>query len=68
MNAAGDEDIMAKNIDQSLLSPEGQLLVFAPPILIGFHGAPLELADAQPQRRPRGPLRKNWAKRRAYRS
>jgi hypothetical protein len=44
----------------------GRLLVFAPPIVAGFHGAPLALATGKPIRRQKLSQRKNWAKRRAY--
>jgi hypothetical protein len=64
--AAEEEAMRGMKFDRSLLSPEGELLVYAPPILIGFRGAPLELADAQPKRRTPRPARRNWAKRRAY--
>jgi hypothetical protein len=66
IDAAGEEQMSGKSIDPSMLSAEGQLLVFAPPIFIGFLGAPLSLADAQPRRRKGNQGRKNWAKRRAY--
>jgi hypothetical protein len=45
---------------------QGRLLVFAPPIVAGFHGAPLALATGKPIRRQKLSQRKNWAKRRAY--
>jgi hypothetical protein len=53
-------------MNRELLGPDGQILVYAPPILIGFLGAPLALADSLPKRRLRHLTRKNWAKRRAY--
>jgi hypothetical protein len=64
---AEEEDLMSiDRLNPDLLSAEGQLLVYAPPILIGFLGAPLALADSQPKRRLKGAAKKNWAKRRAY--
>jgi hypothetical protein len=45
---------------------QGRLLVFAPPIVAGFHGAPLALATGKLIRRQKLSQRKNWAKRRAY--
>jgi hypothetical protein len=56
----------ARRIAPELLSPEGELLVFAPPILIGFLGAPLALAGLHAKRRNKSSSGKNWAKRRAY--
>lgn len=56
----------SNRINPDLLSVEGDILVFAPPILIGFLGAPLALADNLPKRRLKGGSRKNWARRRAY--
>jgi len=44
----------------------GRLLVFAPPILAGFQGAPLALSTDKPHRRQKPSQRKNGAKRRAY--
>jgi len=44
----------------------GRLLVFAPPILAGFQGAPLALSTDKPHRRHKLSQRKNWARRRAY--
>ncbi len=44
----------------------GRLLVYAPPILAGFHGAPLMLSGGKASRRPKQGQRRNWAKRRAY--
>jgi hypothetical protein len=48
------------------LAPDGEVLVFAPPIVLGFIGAPLALAIGRIKRRSRSPSGKNWAKRRAY--
>lgn len=48
------------------LSPNGEILVFAPPIILGFIGAPLALSASLNRRRPKSPAGKNWAKRRAY--
>jgi hypothetical protein len=48
------------------LSPEGDILVFAPPLILGFLGAPLALAMDMPKRRMRKISGRNWAKRRAY--
>jgi hypothetical protein len=42
------------------------VLVFAPPMMIGFIGAPIALGDALPRRRLKRLPKKNWAKRRAY--
>ncbi len=44
----------------------GRLLVYAPPILAGFRGAPLALSGGKAVRRPKSGLRRNWARRRAY--
>jgi hypothetical protein len=65
-NASEEDAMSADRLNPELLGPNGQILVYAPPILIGFIGAPLALADSQPRRRLRGLTRKNWAKRRAY--
>jgi hypothetical protein len=48
------------------LAPNGDVLVFAPPIVLGFIGAPLALATNRIKRRARSLSGKNWAKRRAY--
>ncbi|MGL4240705.1 MAG: hypothetical protein ACRCTI_06290 [Beijerinckiaceae bacterium] len=56
----------AHSLKPEVLSPEGEILVFAPPIIIGFLGAPLALADNLPRRRTKSAGKKNWAKRRAY--
>ncbi len=47
-------------------SSTNDLLVFAPPMMIGFIGNPLALGDALPRRRLKKLAKKNWAKRRAY--
>jgi hypothetical protein len=65
-NALEDDTMPADRVKPELLGPNGQILVYAPPILIGFIGAPLALADSQPRRRLRDAVRKNWAKRKAY--
>jgi hypothetical protein len=65
-DAEEESQMSTDRLNPDLLSAEGQLLVYAPPILIGFLGAPLALADNLPKRRLRGSSRKNWAKRRAY--
>ena len=44
----------------------GRLLVYAPPILAGFQGAPLALSSGKAARRPKPSQRRNWARRRAY--
>jgi hypothetical protein len=44
----------------------GRLLVFAAPLVAGFHGAPLALSAANSIRRAKNTPRKNWAKRRAF--
>jgi hypothetical protein len=48
------------------LSADGELLVFAPPLILGFLGAPLALADALPRRSVKSGSKRNLAKRRAY--
>jgi hypothetical protein len=48
------------------LSPDGDLLLFAPPLIMGFLGAPLALATSALKRRAPKLSGKNWAKRRAY--
>ena len=45
---------------------KGRLLVYAPPILAGFQGAPLALSNGKAARRPATGQRRNWARRRAY--
>jgi hypothetical protein len=65
-NAEEEDDMSINHLNPDLLSAEGQILVYAPPILIGFLGAPLALADNLPKRRLKGVAKKNWAKRRAY--
>jgi hypothetical protein len=47
-------------------SPDGDLLVFAPPLVTGFLGAPLALAALIAKRRAKGPAGRNLARRRAY--
>jgi hypothetical protein len=64
--SATEDDMATTRINPDLLSADGDILVFAPPILIGFRGAPLALADSLPKRRLKGGSKKNWAKRRAY--
>lgn len=54
------------NLKPEALSPDGEILVFAPPIVLGFLGAPLALADSLPKPRAKSRAGKNWAKRRAY--
>ncbi len=44
----------------------GRLLVYAPPLLAGFRGAPLALSRGKAALRPKSGLRRNWARRRAY--
>lgn len=64
---AGEDNTMSRDhMNREMLGPDGQILVYAPPILIGFIGSPLALADSLPRRRPKGLSKKNWAKRRAY--
>jgi hypothetical protein len=67
-STAPEEETMSATLRLRLeaASPEGELLVFAPPLVLGFLGAPLALADALPRRRVKSGAKKNWAKRRAY--
>jgi hypothetical protein len=44
------------------------LIAFAPPIFIGFHGCPLALAEMVKRSKMGRAAKKNFAKRRAYRS
>jgi hypothetical protein len=44
----------------------GRLLVYAPPLLAGFRGAPLALSRGKAALRPKSGQRRNWARRRAY--
>ncbi len=41
-------------------------IAFAPPLLIGFHGCPLALAEGVKRGKTRRVAKKNIAKRRAY--
>jgi hypothetical protein len=66
--AARKEDVVnliSPRYKSSALTPDGQLLVFAPPLVTGFLGAPLALALSG-KRAGKIPAHKNWAKRRAY--
>ncbi len=65
-SSATEDDVTKMRLKPELLSADGEILVFAPPILIGFLGAPLALADSLSRRRHKGAMRKNWARRRAY--
>jgi hypothetical protein len=67
--AATEEDDMtlrSLRLKPEALSPEGELLLFAPPIVTGFIGAPLALAAMVAKRRGKSATGRNWAKRRAY--
>jgi hypothetical protein len=66
MKAAMEDEMTAAAVKPEALSPEGDILVFAPPLVLGFLGAPLALAMDMPKRRARKVSGKNWAKRRAY--
>jgi len=44
----------------------GRLLVYAPPLMAGFRGAPLALSRGAAISRARSLPRRNWARRRAY--
>jgi hypothetical protein len=57
---------LSPRFKSAALTPDGHLLVFAPPLIMGFIGAPLALAGMVGKRRGKVASRKNWAKRRAY--
>jgi hypothetical protein len=57
---------LSSRLKSAALPPDGRLLVFAPPLVTGFIGAPLALAALAGKRRDKVVSRKNWAKRRAY--
>jgi hypothetical protein len=61
-----EDDMTSRSVKPEALSPDGDILVFAPPLVLGFLGAPLALAMGAPKRRMRKLSGKNWAKRRAY--
>ncbi|MGL4637354.1 MAG: hypothetical protein ACRCWF_15335 [Beijerinckiaceae bacterium] len=52
----------------SVCDQNGRPLVFAPPLLTGFRGAPLALSSATKALKRKSSPRRNWAKRRAYAS
>jgi hypothetical protein len=67
--AAKEDDgmtIRSLRLKPEALSPDGELLLFAPPIVTGFIGAPLALAAMAAKRRGKAASGRNWAKRRAY--
>lgn len=56
----------ASGAKASVLDGKGRMLVFAPPLVTGFRGAPLALSLNHKTARNRQPMRRNIAKRRAY--
>jgi hypothetical protein len=57
---------MLQRSNPKAFDAKGHLLVFAAPIIAGFHGAPLALATGKRIRLAKASDRRNWAKRRAY--
>jgi hypothetical protein len=69
LNHTGEFDMPAFAIQSAKatsVDAHGRLLVFAAPLVAGFHGAPLALSAANSIRRAKNTPRKNWAKRRAF--
>jgi hypothetical protein len=65
-SAAKESDMTYSRPKPEALSPTGELLVFAPPLVAGFFGAPLALAFAGTRKPAKHYSGRNWAKRRAY--
>jgi hypothetical protein len=55
-------------VKSTVCDQNGMPLVFAPPLLTGFRGAPLALSAASKMVKRKTSSRRNWAKRRAYSS
>jgi hypothetical protein len=69
LNHTGEFDMPAFAIQSAKaanVDGHGRLLVFAAPLVVGFHGSPLALSAANSIRRAKNAPRKNWAKRRAF--
>jgi hypothetical protein len=57
---------LSNPIKSSALDDNGYPLVFAPPLVTGFRGAPLALSVGNKTSKRKQLTRRNWAKRRAY--
>ncbi len=62
----GDLSMSSATVKASALDYNGRLLVFAPPLVSGFRGAPLALSAGSKSAKRKPSTRRNWAKRRAY--
>jgi hypothetical protein len=56
----------AINVKPSALTRNGRLLVFAPPLMMGFRGCPLALSNGKVSVKNKSGVKRNWAKRRAF--
>jgi hypothetical protein len=54
------------NVKPSALASNGRLLVFAPPLMMGFRGCPLALSNGKVSVKAKTGVKRNWAKRRAF--
>jgi hypothetical protein len=53
-------------VKPSALARNGRLLVFAPPLMMGFRGCPLALSNGKVSVKAKSNVKRNWAKRRAF--
>jgi hypothetical protein len=58
--------VPSNSVKSSALDANGYPLVFAPPLVAGFRGAPLALSAGNRPSMRKQLTRRNWAKRRAY--
>jgi hypothetical protein len=54
------------NVKPSAIAENGRLLVFAPPLMMGFRGCPLALSKGKINVKAKSSVRRNYAKRRAF--
>jgi hypothetical protein len=54
------------NVKPSAIAENGRLLVFAPPLMMGFRGCPLALSNSKIKMKTKPSVRRNYAKRRAF--
>jgi hypothetical protein len=54
------------NVKPSAIAENGRLLVFAPPLMMGFRGCPLALSNGKVSVKAKASVRRNYAKRRAF--
>jgi hypothetical protein len=54
------------NVKPSAIAENGRLLVFAPPLMMGFRGCPLALSNGKVSVKTKSGIKRNWAKRRAF--